>query len=272
MLARCYQPSIIRRNFEKLSQQNSETMSTETSHGGRSDYQGIGEKITDPAQIARLLKRLMESRALLAATIPGVNAIYNSVILGVLPEEGYLLLDELNPEDGHKHVINAAKFHCFTRHRGVEIHFASHVLEVGQEAQGAFYRVAFPETVDYKQRRQSYRVRIWLSQNVSVTIENDEAQRLTGRVYDISAGGLGAYVDRNTRFSVGQVLPSCTIQLPDNKQISSAIEIRYAKLDEQTGELRIGARFLNLSRTERNTIGKFIAALEREMLRKRPRD
>ncbi len=247
-------------------------MSTETSHGGRSDYQSAGEKITDPAQIARLLERIMESRSLLAVTIPGVNAIYNSAILGVLSEDRCLLLDELNPEDGHKHVINATKFHSFTRHRGVEIHFASRVLEVGQEAQGAFYRVAFPETVDYKQRRESYRVRIGLSQNISVTIENGEAKPLTGRVYDISAGGLGAYVDRNTRLSVGQVLPSCTVQLPGNKQISSAIEIRYAKLDEQTGDLRIGARFLNLSRTERNTIEKFIAALEREMLRKRPRD
>lgn len=246
-------------------------MSTQASGSG-SDYQSRGEKISDPAQIARLLKNIMENRGLLAITIPGVKHIYNSAILEVPPERNYLLLDELNPTDGHAQLLGATDFHSFTRHRGVEIHFASRLLTVGQEPKGTFYRVAFPETLDYKQRRESYRVRIGIAQNISVTLENEEALPFKGRVFDLSAGGFGAFISQDAKLRAGQELPKCTIQLPGNKQIVSPVEIRYARPEEQTGELRIGARFLRLGRAERNTIEKFIVALERELIRKMPKD
>src|SRR5690606_23153810 len=86
-------------------------MSTETPNGGGADYQTHGERITNPAQIVRLLERVKENRALLTITIPGINTIYNSAILGISFEQKHLLLDELLPADGHERLINAAEFH-----------------------------------------------------------------------------------------------------------------------------------------------------------------
>ena len=84
------------------------------------EYAGENEKISQPAQIAGLLRRVHEERALLNISVPGSDDQYTSMVLEVNPAKGWMLLDELHPAEGHGRFLATKKFHAHTRLKGVD--------------------------------------------------------------------------------------------------------------------------------------------------------
>ena len=136
----------------------------------------------------------------------------------------------------------------------------------------AFYRIALPARVQYHQRRAFYRVRIGMGLAIPVLIGGGDLPLWQGRLHDLSVGGIGARLERDARFSVGDTLSSCVIQFPRGTAVSSGLEIRFSKLDENYKQLHIGGRFIDLNSQQRKLIERSVAELERELIRKMPRD
>jgi len=150
------------------------------------EYQSEGEQVTDPVQIAALLKKVKDSRTVLQVTLPGRTTEYNSALLDVNLEQGYLLLDELTPTEGHHLLSNGGQFTVGIRLRGVDMRFTSQVQEVSGQAGIAFYRANLPHSLYYCQRRSFYRVRIGLGLMIPFTIRRGDDKPLQGRLDDIS--------------------------------------------------------------------------------------
>lgn len=222
------------------------------------------EHITSPAQIATVLKRLHEEHALLTVSFPGDNKIYNTAILGVDAAEGQVLLDELNPVDGHQRVQTGSRLQLQGSVAGIETRFNVVVSAIDIEQNIYLYRAPLPDYVIYRQRRDSVRVPIKLSLDASVTLSS-AGKRAKARLADLSAGGFGAVVVDGDRLAVGERY-QCRINLPGQAAIVAEAEIRFA-LDEAGQQRRLGARLLALPLQEKRRIERLVMQLQRELRR-----
>ncbi len=238
------------------------------------EYSPEIERISFAPQIASLLRRLQETRSLLSVTVAGSDELYNSAIVEVDAEFGYVLLDELTPVEGHMRLLQSRALHAHARLRGVDISFAGALQEAGEKDGIAFYRLPMPTLVNYRQRRANFRARVGMAIPVPIGLGNRHIAELDGTLYDISIGGVGALVRAGSiaELRQGSVFERCNIRLPKGREITCGLEIRYVSHDERRHALRIGGRYVDLGRAQEKIIEHFVAALERELLRKMPKD
>lgn len=237
-----------------------------------SEYQSQTTRITNPAQIVTLLRRASEGRELLTVFLRDSTRPYNSAVLEVDTDQGYLLLDELNPLDGHQRLAAGSHLRASCRIRGVELSFRTTVSEISGESGVAYYRVPMPEELHYQQRREHYRVEVGRGLVIPIYLILEPDGKVDGQLCDLSAGGLHMRLETTTLLKRGQRIDRCTIPLPKGDEFRTALEVRYARFEDNAKWLRVGARFLDLSRAQRNRIQRVVAQIERELIRKLPRE
>lgn len=235
-----------------------------------SEYQGKTEKVTHLPQIIGLLRRIRDQRVLLSASVPGHPGVFNSLLLEVDPERKLILLDELNPRAGHELVLQTRELRVHCQCQGIELGFAC-AVDIGQGRNGiSFYRAALPDSINYLQRRGSYRVRVGLDLAVPLQLPFDESTLIEGELYDLSMGGLGANLETDLRLERGQIL-NCILNLPKAEPFPVEIEIRFIRADDTKSTRRIGASFRNLQPRQQTVLRRLVTQLEREMLRRKAR-
>ena len=232
------------------------------------------EFITLPAQIAGVLKRLQEAHVLLRITIPGEQQAYLSAMLEVHPVEGYLLLDELTPPEGNAALRRARRLGISAQLQGVDISFTTDLIDTGSSAQIAYYRLAMPQGMRYQQRRTSFRARIGLARVIPVVLAREDGTTLEGQLFDISVGGIGTRYKPGKTGDIqqGGIWDECIIHLDGKQEIRSALEVCFIGEDSRSRQMRLGGKFLNLERPQLKIIENFVAALERDWLKKLRRE
>lgn len=236
------------------------------------NYQGKIEKISDPVRMTGLLLRALEDRALLAVNLPGSAEAYNSALLEVRPEKGYLELDEFKPKPEPSQALG--KLHVSTRLNGVEISFITRVESVGERDGIALYRVRYPTSLNYLQRRSHYRARVGFARTIPVTLYLEDGQRVVGHLRDISVGGIGVSFPPDLPDSVAdsRFAQDCSIALPTGETIKCLIEVCFINHSLQEENARIvGARFVRLGPQELGTVARFVCAVDRECMKHRQR-
>jgi c-di-GMP-binding flagellar brake protein YcgR len=231
-------------------------------------------RVTDASQIANLLKRIKDGRSLLTVTVRGEPDPYLSAVLEVNPQERYFLLDELVPAAGHQALMRQRRANIHTQSGGVEISFNCAVGDAGIETKGAFYRMAFPDVVLYRQRRAHFRARIARAQTVPVLVTDGDGGKADGLVRDISAGGIGAEMTgiHGMELTPGQIYRDVLVRLFVDLSLNLNVELRFRSQDERTGNVRIGGRLIDIGRAEQKLIEQFVASLDREWRRKLAKD
>lgn len=232
------------------------------------------EKITARAVIIGFLTRIHDSRSLVTVTIPGARTQYLSTILDVNTKQGYLLLDELKREDGHKQLMRHGKFHARASVKGIEINFVSVIDTVGSTSGIGFYKIPIPQVLYYHQRRAFYRAHVSIALSVPVSLTRALSDGdVSGLLRDISVGGIGARIEprRSGAVTKGELMPTCAITLPGGASIYSALEVRYIDHGSRQKVLRLGGRFIDLNRQQQKIIERFVVELDRELMRKMPK-
>ncbi len=244
-------------------------MADSPTSGTASQYQGQVEKVTHLPQILGLLRRILENRALLSVRIPGHQETFLSLLLQVDAEQGFIFFDELNPRSGHELLSEAGQLRVQCQIQGISLSFTCPV-EIGHGKTGiAFYKAPLPTTINYLQRRRSFRVRVAFDMQVPVHLPWDEDAILDGELFDLSVGGIGFNVGQDAKFELGQIIDSCAIELPKGEIIQTQLEVRFIRVDEQHRTQRIGASFVALTPQQEHAIRHFATQLEREMLRRK---
>ena len=172
------------------------------------------ETIEDPAKIHALLEHVQSSRALLSIKVPTATKIYNSMIMEIDAQHRWISIDELHPADGHKLFLAQRKLTVFGVYDGVDIHFDASLLETGKQSELNFYKIRFPATLKYFQRRSSYRVRLLRSSTIPVILMFAPGDYAKGDLYNISTGGMGIKFTRTIPRAPdpGQLIPECEIR------------------------------------------------------------
>lgn len=234
------------------------------------------EAITAPARVEALLQRIIAERLFVTVRLPGFDTSYNSTILELDRARGELLLDELYPEDGHVRLQQLRELRVHARLDGAALTFNSTLRDVGQEGGLNYYRIRIPERVDYYQRRRFHRVDADQVADVEVKLMGEGAGEVpvTGRLHDISEGGISFWLDATAARALRTPwkVPHCEIRIPETEPLACAIEVRNVRDEEGQDEHIVGARFLFADPRMRQRVARLVAAIERQLLRQRQDD
>ena len=225
------------------------------------------ENICDPEKISRLLKQLAKHYCPLMVQILGHKTRYTSCIVSA--DKQYVLLDELMPSTGHDILTLERNIHVIGKLDGVDIEFTTTLLRFDKQDNILTYYMKLPEQLKYQQRRQSYRVRIPMSRQLRVLIDNGNDTMIAGELHDLSHGAAGKILpDGKTEINSGENY-ECVIELPCREWLYCSVEICYTKKVGSKNNQFIGARFIDLSRVQKRLIARCISELELEEVRKR---
>lgn len=249
-----------------------ETSQPNQKNPSAAQYEVQGERIADHARISAVLRRIMANRSLLTVRIPGNGTTYNSAMLEVNPEQGFLILDELNSKSGHALVSKTSELIVTARAEGVETRFTGRVVDIGLDNGVTYYRVTFPKNIHYSQRRAHYRAPAGIAKESSVVLTRANNEMITGLLHDISVGGVGVRLRKSTPDLIeeGETVPRCVIHFPDGGEFICVAEVRSIRQGMKGNYRVLGLKFIDLSAPQRSKIQRFVAGLDRE-IRKHPR-
>jgi len=232
----------------------------------QSPYNQYRQQLRERAQVAGLLTRLLDHHTLLTVSMPGVDALYNTAVLAVDPAKARFQLDELNPREGHEMLRPGTTVTVEGRPRGILTRFDAKVLDVGIEHDIYYYDVQFPAEILYYQRREHHRVPVQLALHATISIAGRPVTA-RARLIDLSVSGIGAIAISGTGLSHGQEYV-CTLELPERPHLIVPADIRFINTEKTVQQQRFGARFLHVPKHERRTLERFVAELQRDLLRK----
>ncbi len=226
-----------------------------------------------PTQIAHILQRLARHHTLITVSLPECEDSFSSTILKLERDAGVLCIDELNPEHGHELLLAQKRLRISARLKGVAVDFETTLQDVKKEDGIAIYSVAIPAMLHYHQRRAHFRAVIGPAYEVPVVLEMSDGRLHEGQVHDISPGGIGARFQHlaANELRCGARIENCAIKLPRGHTIHSALEVCFVDPSEAPAQLKVGGRFVELTRANEHMIARFIADLERQRLKTRPR-
>ncbi len=237
----------------------------------RKDSPGNGEEIvTCRSQIVATLHQLKAGHELLSIQVAGCTDTASSAILSVREDQDCYYLDELNLPGAHQAFLKTRKAVIHSRLQGMKVRLPCQLLRAGREGGIALYQVNIPRRIVRVQRREHFRLRLGGGVMVPVTVPRLEGDRASGEAFDLSAGGIGAFIHTCNIPSRGQVLPEVCIALPEAPPFRTSVEVRFARLDELHHGLRIGGRFVSLDRNQERVISHFLAEQQRKRRRYTP--
>lgn len=220
--------------------------------------------ITDRARVGHLLMRVMDSRAPLAVSVPGVFDVYTSLIIEIDLQKSHLLLDELHPSDAMTRIQPGTLMRMRTRADGSPLDFLCRIEGVQSAERGALYQVSWPTDVQYHERRNSFRVMIPADMSLPPATFTSALGSFRGRLTDVSSMGVGTVVAEAPNADIGASV-TCTLSLPNTRLITDA-QVRSAI--NSMGTQRLGILFCNLSSAQKSAIARAVTALDRSLLKR----
>ncbi len=227
------------------------------------------DQVTADEQIVDLIEQIYRHHCLLAVNIPYVDETYTSAIIEVAREKRYILLDELAPRNGNRHLRTRTRIGIRARLNKATLRFEGEVTAVGEDSGLPYYQLPFPPLLDQLQRREYFRAGVPMERHVAVQISTASGKDISAELRDISLGGFSARVRAGPieELAPGTFLPECVITLPDQTRIRGSGSICYADVWQSTKVSRCGVRFVELDKTDKRLLEQFIAQLDRQTKR-----
>jgi c-di-GMP-binding flagellar brake protein YcgR len=218
-----------------------------------------------------LLKQVLEAHSLLEVRLENSGEAYSSAILELVPAEGYLVLDALAPASARRFTSTLPDIRVRARLHGMDLKFSSRIEHCGGQPDLPWYRVPYPATVDYPQRRRDFRVAVPLDRSVAVRFSTGEGAPIRGELRDLSLNGFCARVLAGDieRLNVGNGLAlDCELDLPGMADpLRAKVDARHLLRGRARSAPRVGVRFLEIDADSARGLEHCIAELERKPLR-----
>lgn len=226
-------------------------------------------RITSPGQIIRLLKKVYNSHQLLTVELEHNDTQHSSMILEINEAGGYMVLDEFYPKLTSQVIAVSSKLEFYTFVSGVEINFISTIEAIAGIEEEPYYKIPIPEKILYFQKRQFLRVPVSVANPIKIVLSDNKDMICNGEIRDLSIGGFSARLKlTEQRYTVGDLVPKCMLYMPEDRKILCSVEVRQIELPGPTAPPKIGARFLDLRNQDQKTIERFVAKIDRDLVRR----
>lgn len=228
-------------------------------------------RLSSHAHAEQVLQRMRRDRETLVVIPGGHGEEYRSLVLEVNRREGWLIIDELQPDLGNRRLGEGLPFFAMGRAERIYAGFQGELMErLLWQGYGAL-RVGFPRAVFYLQRREFFRVPVSLGDVGSVELLRRGAAALRANCLDISASGIRVTLplEEDYALHVGERLQAIRFTLQEVFMELQA-EVRYV---EALGRLprrnvrQVGLRFVDVAPRLRERILQYVQRRDRELLR-----
>ncbi|MDO8843830.1 MAG: flagellar brake protein [Methylicorpusculum sp.] len=223
--------------------------------------------VTHPDKITSILCAIQIQNCLCTLSQLGQKKGLLTSIIEVNIEQNLLILDEINSADISTFLQSAHKIKLSTYLNGVHLAFLLTLTEIKKlGTDSLYYSSPLPDRIYYPQRRSSPRL---VTDTLTITWPAAKNKFLVhGEVIDISRGGMSfRLAAEENSVQAGDTLRNCHLNLPIGYEMVFTLVIRSVKTERNT--VYIGGYFVNLSPQGKNKLDFYIAALEREIIRKR---
>ncbi|AYC32485.1 pilus assembly protein PilZ [Pseudomonas cavernae] len=223
-----------------------------------------------PLEIFANLRQLQQHHDPLVITFHERSQRFQSYLIEVDRERGYLAFDELMPNDGERFLTNGESFKVEGFHDGVRIAWEClQPVQAGEFDGHRCYWSALPVEVHYHQRRNAFRAPLKQTQLINIELAGEKLKpAIKGQLLDISATGckLRFPGDVSKQLQAGQVYEQFTAHLPFGAMTTS-VELRHVQYEEKLDLSFAGMRFHRMSGLEQRQIERFVYQLQREARR-----
>jgi c-di-GMP-binding flagellar brake protein YcgR len=215
------------------------------------------------------LRPLLDNHTPLQVRFAERNQRYQTYLVEINREKGWLALDELIPSDGERLIASGEPFQIEGYYEGVRIAWSnSHAVHLGELDDARCYWIPLPDELLYHQRRNAYRATL-IGQPIAAELNGKTLRKpLAGKVLDMSATGckLSFQGDMQAGLQAGQVYEQLSADLPFGT-VTTAAELRHIVFDEQLDLTFCGLRFYRISGLTQRQIERFVYQLQREARR-----
>ncbi len=191
---------------------------------------------------------------------------YGSSLIAV--GRGGVLLDQVNHPGGHARLVAEKSFRALSKYEGVAVTFDCRLLGLVEAKDGLRYRVAFPERIYYPQLREFFRIRVQ-ALNLPLYIpwrdEMGEVETLVGRLEDLGPNGVGFVLESDLFIRKLDVLRRCVLRIEDDRQLTFDVQVRNVRRWGHGPRIRVGGRFVGLSKRNAGLIRREITRLQRRL-------
>lgn len=218
------------------------------------------------AAIIQKLRQLAKSKNNITAHFGGGKYSMLTQIIDVLPDKELVVLDYGSNEATNKKLLQSERTVFKTQHEGVTAQFSTGMLQKAKLHGKPAFACAIPESLLWVQRREFYRVRIPLRDNIFCEFIHDEDILIPYPVLDISIAGLAIRIE-DSRYLVeaGMLFNGARLLLPNEESGLINIEIMNQlplKQDNLEAGLRFGCAFHNISTDISAKIQRYIYEIE----------
>lgn len=238
---------------------------SEPHHPASPPAEAKAQTITDGSYIATLLQRLVKERLLVDVSLPASTTPYTSTLLQFSPHKGNFLLDALFPQEGATPLSEQSPLRISAKLKGASLSFDTAIQAPVEENGLCLWQVAMPGALSYQQSRSQHRV-VVAALKIVVSLNLGEGGVIRGLLFDICTDGIGIRVPRTTGLKRGKAY-RCSIEHSDEESVE--IEVELTRAVKATGVLpvQLGAQLHNMSSHDMLQWQRFVAEMERRLLR-----
>lgn len=221
------------------------------------------------AEVQANLRPLLENHTPLLVRFADRAQRYQTFLVEINREKGWLALDELIPNDGERLIASGESFQVECFYEGARIAWNNtHPVHLGELDDVRCYWIPLPNEILYHQRRNAYRATL-NGQPIAAGLSGKAIKKqLVGNVLDMSATGCKLSFRGNFQASLqlGQVYDQLRLELPFGV-VTTAAELRHVVFDEKLDLTFCGMRFYRISGLTQRQIERFVYQLQREARR-----
>jgi len=193
---------------------------------------------------------------------------YQSLILNVNPDEGYLLIDEFFPSSDNILVSPGDEVEITSQRKGMPVSFSTVVQSIciddgdGMPA----YRLEIPDSVEARQRRRHFRVQVEPDAGIKVRIPNDDNTTLLCTVHNLSYSGIGFSTGGNIaqQLETQRIFSNALLTLPSEVTIQCKIEVMSYEFKRMPyRHTLIGGKFSAISSSNQKKLDQYLATMQR---------
>ena len=218
--------------------------------------------IHDAEHVAATLRVFRDQRADLTLRIEQLDQPMQARVLDVSERE--LLIEDIRPRSAMAMLTPRQKVSATARIKGLYAFIEEMQIISREEERGLpFYRVRLPQNMLVQQRRRAERYRIPMrvsTRGARVTLYRD--QPITGKILDISAGGLRA------EFNAPKPPPqreesveTCAITIPNLLTLTIRAVVRHVQKKALSRTYTCGIELTEMPITDRRRLEQFIQSL-----------
>lgn len=222
-----------------------------------------------PEDIYGALRKIILMKQAVTITIDGSDETFISAITLANLKNSSFYLDKVVPNKGNELIRSGKRFGILTDSQGIKIEFTVDG-RLAYQPEKEQYRIEFPSSLLYLQRRTAYRVMIPPAHEILVKLKmQDGGDNLVGQLADISSSGFKSLFkgDIVERLKANTEFPIARIKFNDDNNMDCSLQARHI-VRTKSGDTQVGFAFNMISGMGQRFLDRLIGELQWEERRK----